>query len=240
MYADAMHGTLVRFDRSRSWTLPPLALVALFWATTYMLLTYRLQSLVGIEFSVLTARRLITTLAGAGLFWLALEDLVGRTGRSANPLLVIFAVIPAAIVMLAARIFLDQVLNVPPLPLYEHINWVLLWSGYFGLWVTGVLAWKLHRDRPSHVAIAKLAARIDADVRVAKPAPAAQWAWLVDAIASEAAARGSTEKEELIRALAARAGYELADDLDPNAAVHNARVQLMGQILKRLEDSDRG
>ena len=108
-----------------------------FWAFTYVLFTYRAFLRYGEAYEMMSTIRLVSTLIGAGLYWLVLSKLIdGTRNRPGKPLAVVATILPASIVVLLARIVLDYVGAFNPNGLAGDMRFVLVWGGYFGLWVS--------------------------------------------------------------------------------------------------------
>ena len=84
-------------------------LALLFWAFTYALFTYRANLRYGDAYELISAVRLIPTMIGAGLYWLVLARLIdGSRDRPGKPLAILATILPASIVVLLARLLLDE------------------------------------------------------------------------------------------------------------------------------------
>jgi hypothetical protein len=210
-----------------------LLFAALFWLFTYALLSVRAQLLLGDGFSLASARRLLATTAGAATYWAVLGWMRARPeGRAPNPAAIVATILPASILVLAARLAVDRLWYETPLPLEANLRWVMAWSGYFGLWVSASLAFRMHRaPRAATAPTASALAARPAPSAPSAPADPAAWEWLVDACAAELAASPPADRAALAARLVARAGYERADDL---GGLHNARVALAARLAARL------
>lgn len=208
-----------RPDRAPNWLL----WLLLFWVFSYAVLTLRAQVEFGPAFEWLHEKRAIGVTVGALLFGVALHLAHHARDARARAALLLASVLPASMVVLAARSAFDIYVLGTPAELTEDVNWTIVWAGYFGL-ALGVYLAVQHR---SHAA---------ARTRAAAAAPvASDYAWVVEVLADELAERRDAGR--LIAELRARAGYMLADDADPRAARHNARVRLVERLAERIEDA---
>lgn len=113
-----------------------LPLILAFGAFSYVLLS-TWGALVAENLAVvLSERRLVACLVGAGLFWLAVSRLRQRNDVSLSKLIAI--IVGAGLVILAVRLGLDQ-LSPHPVTADHSIRWSLAWSGYFGIWLLAVV-----------------------------------------------------------------------------------------------------
>lgn len=243
-----MHGSLAHCPRRPvlgEFHIPLVAL--LFWLFTYALLSFRAEMALGDGFALLSGRRMLATSVGAALFGLVLGRIIMRPNASARRSAAIIATIfPASLAVLASRLLLDRLYYEQPLAVEDNIRWVLVWAGYFGLWVSASLALNLHAQ--SHVTHARVqavnrptsAAPRETEIgHRAECPPAEAWNWVVDALAVELAAVPPPERAALVHSLASQAGYELADELDPKSRAQNARVKLVQRLIKRLGQQSR-
>lgn len=205
-----------RLDRGPGWLL----WLALFWVFSYAVLTLRAQVEFGPAFQWLHEKRAIGVTVGALLFGAVLHVAQRVPNPHARAALLLASVLPASVIVLAARSAFDvYVLGTPP-ELNDDVNSTLVWGGYFGL-ALGVYLAVQHRTAAARSIVAQAAA----------PA-AADYAWVVDALADELADR--RDAHLLVADLRARAGYLLADDDDPDTARHNARVRLVERLAERV------
>jgi len=140
---------------------PIVTMALLFWLFSYALFTSRVQ-LRGDEglAALFTLRRLAATAVGALLYAGVLRFLIFPTGRkSAHPLVLVAAMIPAAAAMVAFRAAVDPLVAAEPLPIGDHVRWVLVWTGYFGLWLIGFHASRMYSERARSDSAAAPAAR---------------------------------------------------------------------------------
>lgn len=229
-----------------------LRMAAIFWLFSYAIQSFWVKLIVEDAFAFLSWRRSIAVTAGALIYWVVLRRIVGSDtdGRSTR-WAILASIVPAAVGVLAVRMIVDALFFERPLPQSINLQWVLVWTGYFGLWVSGALAFKLQRGFPlaaprrGSLATARPAAApapSSVTGRAAAPAPAPDdaWDWVVDVLAEEAAALADGDRKALADRLVDRAGYSLADPGDGSAAAHNARVDLAYRIAARLDAGSRG
>ena len=218
--------------------LQPARLAALFWIFTYSVLTARgMLSDGGVD--LLDPLRFVATSGGALIYWLVLHW-IGRMARGVSQssvLPILATILPASIAVLAIRLAADWMLSETPSPVEHSLRWVMVWAGYFGMWVSGALALRLQRAVPVKARAASAEAVALAACRTAQTASVEQDAldWLVDACADHLAAAPQTTKAALAAHLVASAGYDIADGYDEQA--HNMRVDLALSIAARLEQA---
>ncbi len=217
--------------------------VGLFWLFTYVVLSFRAELLAGETFELVSGKRLLGTLAGALVYWLVVEWIATSWQSRPNPLVVIATILPASIAVLVARLGFDRFSGGADLLLTENLRWVLVWTGYFGTWVSIFLAYSMHREgwrsRLPAIHIAPAAVPPFASQAAlwpaAKQTPAEDWEWLIDALAGEMAAAPDARPRELLQRLLDRAGYRSAEtELDPAALAQNARIDLVERLARRV------
>lgn len=204
-------------DRASNWLL----WLAAFWVFSYAVLTLRAQVEFGAAFQWLHEKRAIGVTVGALLFGVALHFANRVRDPRARAGLLLASVLPASVIVLAARSAFNLYVLGTPAELNDDVNWTIVWAGYFGLALGAYLAVQ-HRAATARAIAVEAAAPVSAD-----------YAWVVDALADELADRRDTHL--LVADLRARAGYLLADDGDPAAARHNARVRLVERLAERVE-----
>ena len=112
-------------------------LALVFLAFTYALFTYRAYLRFGDAYQETSTIRLLPIVIGAGLYWLVLSKLIdGTRDRPGKPLAVVATILPASIVVLLARVILDQFGATNPNGFAGDLRFVMVWAGYFGLWVS--------------------------------------------------------------------------------------------------------
>lgn len=202
----------------------PLTAIA-FWIFTYLLLSVRAEMLRGDGFDVLSVKRLAATSVGAILLGLVLAASSGRNLSVSKRLAILGTIFPACAAVFAVRVMLDYFYYGTPLTLADDVRWVLVWAGYFGLWLSAALALSLGR-------VAVAAPVTPAALRGAAPEA---WDWLADVIAEELAHVPGSRRAELADRLLARAGYESADELDPERRRQRDRTMLARNIAASLQ-----
>ena len=202
------HRALASFDRRRN---ANLLLALIFWGFTYALFTYRAFLRYGEAYEMVSTIRLVSTLVGAGLYWLVLTKLIdGTRDRPGKPLAVVATILPASIVVLLARIVLDTMGAFNPNGLAGDMRFVLVWAGYFGLWVSAsfVLRSNFNTEplRPS-TAI-QLQAK---QVAVARPTQTTLTrADVLDRLALEMATMPHAERETMMECFTLPVRYEMS------------------------------
>ena len=221
-------------ERPGHW-LPTWLLAALFWTFTYSLFAYRAHLRYGDEYLLFSPQRFVGTLVGAGLFWLVMSNLIRVSGsKPAKPIAVIATILPASIVVLAARLVLGELVEGQVTELQANMRWVLVWSGYFGLWVSAALA--LHTARLAKACDAKAAmpsAAVSAAGRTPIELSDSSVDWLLDELAAAVVAMPAAKSGALLDRLERRAGYEIAEAADPLSVHHNERVRLVRDLAAR-------
>lgn len=218
------------------------AFAALFCLFTYALLSARAEMILGERFTLLSEKRVVATMLGAGIFLAVLHVFATSERLSLAKLAaVIAAILPASLAVLAARLLIDSFYYDQPLDLGDNLRWVILWAGYFGLWVSGALALKLHSLNEGNAALSKVLASDLTSLpllpvprpHTVLPAEADSWAWLVDAIGQEMSAVPPRERLAILESLILRAGYECADTLYGDGNVQAARAALVRRLAER-------
>jgi hypothetical protein len=218
-----------------------LLLTLLFWLFSYAFLAMRGAMLEEEWAALLSGRRAIAVTAGAVAYWLVLERL--EVSRRIDLAKVAGWIISATIGLMLFRLALDQLFTSEPLPPLRNIRWSLAWSGYFGLWVMGAIAFRrgIALADPQAVATPAASSRSRAQVRESKQQQidGSDLEWLADAIGPELTSLDPDRRTKIAARLLKSAGYELAEENDPWAARHNARVQLAERIAARLLEAER-
>src|SRR3546814_12731378 len=84
-----------------------------------------------------------------------------RTGAG-GPARLALHVVGASLIMLALRYVANRTLSETPLSIGEHVMWVLVWAGYFGLWVSAFLEMEWRKTSAAPVIWAPVAAAEEA------------------------------------------------------------------------------
>jgi hypothetical protein len=191
-------------------------LVALvFWAFTYVLFTYRAQLRYGDAHEITDTIRLVSTAVGAGLYWLVLSLLIdGTRDRPGKPLAVLATILPASIVVLLARLLLDQLGATNPNGFPGDLRFVLVWGGYFGLWVSASFALRVipRLNFGADATLQRLQAKHGASAR--QSSNAMFRAEVLERIALEISSLPASERKILIESFEVPTAYETADELD--------------------------
>lgn len=191
-------------------------LALLFWAFTYALFTYRANLRYGDAYELISAVRLVPTMLGAGLYWLVLSRLIdGTRNRPGKPFTVIATILPASIVVLFARVLLDQLGASNPNGFPGDLRFVMVWGGYFGLWVSASFALRIVPTMSfgSEPSAAPLQRTGKAWTR-RQNATAIARAEVLERLALEISSLPEAERRALIECFANRTRYEVADDLE--------------------------
>lgn len=189
-----------------------LLLALIFLGFTYALFTYRAYLRFGDTYQETSTIRLLSVVVGAGLYWLVLSKLIdGARDRPGRPLAVIATILPASIVVLLARVILDQFGATNPNGFAGDLRFVMVWAGYFGLWVSVSFLLRTMGDAAAPTptmqrrAIPKTAA-----------GPMAQGVPIrsVKRLSLEIAALAEVDRRALIEEFTVPLSYETADELE--------------------------
>ena len=228
--------------------LPPMNILifaGLFWFFTYAALSVRTELILGDQVNLFTVRRILGTTVGALAFGLVLTCIARRARDGIlNPASAIAAILPASLLVLAARLAIDELFYELPLPFETNFKWVAVWAGYFGMWVSASLAFQMHRhgERPQ-AACRPVASRAPAPAIPCSrdishcPTEMAAWEWVADACAAELAAMPEARRHVLAERLVARAGYEQVEsDYGSPAGEQAMRRAIALRIAARLSN----
>lgn len=201
-----------------------------FWALSYVLFSAR-AALITDEPSFASGIRLAATAAGAAVVFVFMvqgERLFGSRREIARTLA---ATLIAAAAVLSVRMLYTTLAGPAARPWEENVRWVIAWAGYCGMALALISVsranpgyWLVRLTRPSPAAPAPTRAPSERE-------QAAEW--LVEALAAEIVAAPDGIGDQTIRRLAHRAGYLVADEDMPGAAVHNARVHIVARLAAR-------
>jgi len=195
-----------------------LYLAVIFWAFTYGLFTYRASLRYGDAYELVSIVRLVPTLIGAGLYWLVLVKLIdGTRDRPRKPLAVLATILPASIIVLLARILLDELGANNPNGFAGDLRFVMVWGGYFGLWVSASFALRVVPRLSFAGSLAEAASlpRHRAKKAVSSPkSHSVVRAEMLERLALEVASLPAAERRALIEAFAIPRRYETADELE--------------------------
>lgn len=198
-----MQNAMTSARRPAAHRMPNAMLALLFWGFTYVLFAYRANLRYGDAYELFTVERLVSTAIGAGLYWLVLSWLIdGTRDKPGKAVSVLLTILPASIVVLVARVLLDQFIPRPD-ALATDLRFVMVWAGYFGLWVSASF---VLRAMPRMKFISETAA-CKGDNGIAR-------AEFLERLALEIATLPTAERKVLFEAFAVPARYETADELD--------------------------
>ena len=128
-----MQTVLTPASRSAALRMPNAVLALLFWGFTYLLFAYRSHLRYGDAYELFALERVVSTAIGAGLYWLVLSWLIdGTRDQPRKAVSVLLTILPASIVVLLARVLLDQFIPRPD-ALATDLRFVMVWGVYFGL-----------------------------------------------------------------------------------------------------------
>jgi len=234
-----MHGTITTSRPSHS-AKRLTAWVALFWAFSYILLSARAQLGASDASFWISGIRLVSITIGSLFFAFALWTTMRLPNIASRPTLLICNIVAAALTILLIRYLVAPNSDNPQSAIAEHAGWVLVWTGYFGLWVAAFYAISSQRASFVRIRTAALPTAVSPPITrpVAKPldpSAAEAWSWMAETLASELTGQPAEAQTTLIATLRRRAGYEIADDFDGTATEHNARVKLIERLVKDLQ-----
>ena len=194
-------------------------LAAIFWAFTYALFTYRAQLRYGEAYELTDTIRLISTGVGAGLYWLVMSRLIdGTRDRPGKPLAVLATILPASIVVLLARLVVEQMGAANPNGLPGDLRFVMVWGGYFGLWVSASFALRVmpRLNFGAETGFERLKTR----QLTTKPQNknALFRAEVLERLALEIASLPAAERRALVEEFTVPLSYETADELEIHVA----------------------
>ena len=212
-----MQTTMTPARRSAAHRMPNALLALLFWGFTYALFAYRANLRYGDAYELLSVERLVSTAIGAGLYWLVLSWLIdGTRDKPGKAVSVLLTILPASLVVLLARVLLDQFIPRPD-ALATDLRFVMVWAGYFGLWVSASF---VLRAMPRM----KFSSETAGEFRVRRPATNSVTARqgdngmaraeFLERLALEVATLPAAERRALFEAFAVPARYETADELE--------------------------
>lgn len=215
-------------------------LAGLFWAFSYAVLSIRGAIYADDWSQMFSGERALAVTAGAAAYWLVLKQLdsgVRVTLRAA-----IVWILGATLAIMFARLLIEEAFAFTPGPIGANVRWSLAWSGYFGLWVMGAIAFRRDWARACRVTVERPAATVAA---VATPAAAAapkaadldNLELVLAAIVAEAATLQASDRAELADRMLKLGGYELAGQEDEYSARHNERAWFALRLSVRLAAS---
>lgn len=182
---------------------------------------------------VFSDKRILATLAGAGVYWLTIRAIAHRFGRSSREILVSTLVIgvSGALSIFALRTLYDIIMLDDLAGSFErNIRWVMIWLGYFAAWVAGFFAFVCHRNLAAAQTASAPASPL---ASAATPPDNAAIEAVLAVVVAEIARQPLCDRAALSAALARHAGYEQVDT-DLEGTANNARVDLTRRIAARL------
>lgn len=186
-------------------------LALLFWAFTYALFAYRAQLRYGDAYELMSTIRLVSTGIGAGLYWLVLSRLIdGTRDLPGKPLAILATILPASIIVLLARVLLDHWGATNPNGFAGDLRFVMVWGGYFGLWVSASFALRVI-PRVNFRSDLLAARNFGAPGQSAKAMFRAE---VLERLALEIASLPASERKVLMESFAAPTRYETADEFE--------------------------
>ena len=212
------------------------ALAASFWLFSYTFLA--LRKILSIEdLSVaISVQRVIAISLGAFAYWLVVRQI--ESSERIRLWTLIGWVAIATMGMIVVRIGLSNLLADEPVPLGRSLRWTLTWSAYFGLWVTGAVAY-LAPPQPRAAAAPAATPAFPAPV-VASPPPTKaadadldELSLLIEAIALEAAEFKGADRQALADRVLRFGGYEVAGDDDWSRS-QSIRARFAWRLAMRL------
>ena len=184
-----------------------------FLAFTYALFTYRAYLRFGDAYVEASTIRTLSIAVGAGLYWLVLSKLIhGTRDRPGKPLAVVATILPASIVVLLARVILDQLGATNPNGFPGDLRFVMVWAGYFGLWVTISFLVRTMKD-PEQQPKAPYR-QPSASPIVVQATPILRSMNPVQRLSLEIAGLAEAERRALIQEFTVPLSYETADELE--------------------------
>lgn len=190
-------------------------LALIFWVFTYALFTYRAQLRYGDAYELTDTIRLISTAVGAGLYWLVLSRLIdGTRDRPGKPLAVLATILPASIVVLLARLVVEQLGAANPNGLPGDLRFVMVWGGYFGLWVSASFALRVmpRLNFGAETGLQRLkASQLTTQRQNSKAMFRAE---VLERLTLEIASLPTAERKALVEEFTVPLSYETADELE--------------------------
>jgi hypothetical protein len=207
-----------------------LTLTALFWAFSYALLSLRSAILHDDWARLVDDNRLLAVTFGAGALALVLRQLEARERLTLRR--TVIWIVGATAAIMIVRLAIDEMLFDAPHGIGINLLWSLAWSGYFGLWVMGAIAF-------APASAASPAASFTRTEAVAKSAVSSveldNFELLVAAILAEAAELTAADGAALAARVLALGGYETVD----GPARDNERARLALRLAARLAAQSR-
>jgi len=212
-----------------------MVLAGSFWLFSYTLLA--LRKILSVEdLSVaISVQRVVAISVGAFAYWLVVRQI--ESSERIRLRTVIGWVAAATLGMIAVRIGLSNLLTDEPVPLGRSLRWALTWSAYFGLWVTGAVAYLAPPQAraapiPSAAPVFPVPAATPSRTKGGK-ADLDELSLLIEAIALEAAELKPTDRQALADRVLHFGRYEVAGD-DNWSRSQSIRARFAWRLAVRL------
>lgn len=105
--------------------------VGLFGSFTYLVLSAWAQTVFGARYLWMSDVRLVSIAGGTLLYAQVLRAAMRSRAEAGGPAMLALYVAGASLIMLVLRYVTNRALSDTPLPIGEHIVWVLVWGGLF-------------------------------------------------------------------------------------------------------------
>jgi hypothetical protein len=204
------------------------ALIGLFWAFSYALLTLRGAIFHDDWGRLIDNNRLLAVSVGAGAYGLVLKQLQRGSRMSLSGAVAWIA--GATLAVMIVRVTLDEMMFEVPEGLGVNLLWSLTWSAYFGLWVMGSLAFDARGTLlPPPVAVQRQAALTTGP---GDPVRIDNLELMVISIMAEARDLKTSDRAELAARVLVLGGYEAAD----GSPLENERARLALRLASKLSE----
>ena len=222
-----------------------ITMVALFWASTYVLLTIRGAILRDDWSRLLDDNRLLAVTIGAAAYVLVLRKL--KEGSRPTLRSAVTWVAGAAVAIMLVRVTVDQLLFDDPQDVEVHLLWSLSWSAYFAIWVMGSIAFDMppaaprlaapESSRVAPFAHPPFAASANADVLARRQEAAEPEVIepLIEAIVQQAADLEALDRKALADRLVRLGGYEMVGE-DEWSRSQTARARFATALAAKLAE----
>lgn len=220
-------------------------MVALFWASTYVLLTIRGAILRDDWSRLIDDNRLLAVSIGAAAYLLVLRKL----NEGPRPTLtgVVTWIAGATVAIMLVRVTLDQLLFDDPQDFGVHLLWSLSWSAYFAIWTMGSIAFDTPSRLPPRVPVrsttavsratapSATAATTDAVARPRYSSESGNFGLLIGAIVHQASDLDALDRQALAERVLHVGGYEMAGD-DQWSREQTARARFAAELAAKLTE----
>ncbi|MDX2209892.1 MAG: hypothetical protein SFV20_05980 [Sphingopyxis sp.] len=207
--------------------------LALFWAFSYLLLSVRAQLIDSDAVEWFSELRIISITAGVMLLALALRSAQRLSMKLNRPALLALHIFGASLALLLLRILIAPSTDAAAPAVGDHARWVLVWAGYFGIWLAAFLAVNDWNARP-----ATRENFHSGPIASASNPPLSNDDALERAASLLAADRDLQKNKtlpKLIAALRSQAGYELADPVDAALVDKHAHAAMLHRFADQLQ-----